>query len=91
MILFQPKKTGISTPEGKTNISREQHPSIKQPTIEISASGKIATFHDNAFLHVIGLFEGLLMSMSPLVLLDSLTRGKSFISDFCRFFSCCYC
>ena len=63
----------------------------QQPTIEISAGGKIATFHDNAFLHVIGLFEGLLLSMSPLVLLDSLTRGKSFISDFYRFFSCCYC
>lgn len=85
------KKTGISTPEGKTNISWEQHPLIKQPTIEISASGKIATFHDNTFLHVIGLFKGLLLSMSPLVLLDSLTQGKSFLSDFYRFFSCCYC
>ena len=41
MILFQSKKTGISTPEGKTNISGEQHPLIKQPTVEISASGKI--------------------------------------------------
>ena len=88
---FSLKKTGISTPEGKTNISWEQYPSIKQPTIEISASGKIATFHDNTFLHVIGLFKGLLLSMSPLVLLDSLTQGKSFLSDFYRFFSCCYC